>query len=190
MALVGLLLCFIGLVSLGLPLQIMTGLRSDEAKGLTEVQLAGGLSRVRLVLNRITVASAAAAALLLLGGASFGASYGASVNDPSQIWRIALDALVYLPGIMAIIGVTAVLFGFAPRAAIPVTWALFAAMYFHVLLSDALGFPDWLSDILPFTGTPRLPYEDFSTSVFGFAAAVVVLIALGIIGVRRRDVPQ
>lgn len=189
-ALAGLLLCFIGLVSLGLPLQIMTGLRSDEAKGLTEAQLAGGLSRARLVLEHLAVAFASAAALLLLGGASFGASYGASVDDPSQIWRLALNALVYLPGIMAVTGITVVLFGFAPRATIPVTWALFAGMYFHVLLSDALNLPDWLSDILPFTGTPRLPYEDFNSSVFGFAAAAIVLIVLGIFGLKKRDVPQ
>ncbi|MEL7565893.1 MAG: hypothetical protein AAGU27_13530 [Dehalobacterium sp.] len=189
-ALVGLLLCFIGLVSLGLPLQIMTGLRSDEAKGLTEAQLAGGLSRTGLVLERLAVAFVAAAVLLLLGGASFGASYGAAVDDTSQVWRLSLDALVYLPGIMAVIGITVVLFGFAPRAAIPVTWALFAAMYFHVLLSDALNLPAWFSDILPFTGTPRLPYEDFSASVFGFAVAAVVFIALGIMGLKKRDVPQ
>ncbi len=189
-ALVGLLLCFIGLVSLGLPLQIMTGLRSDEAKGLTESQLAGGLSRARLVLERLSVASVTAAVLLLLGGASFGASYGASISDMSQIWRLALNALVYLPGIMTIIGITVLLFGFAPRTAIPITWALFAGMYFHVLLSDALSLPDWLSDILPFTGTPRLPYEDFSASVFGFVAAAVIFIALGIMGLRKRDVPQ
>jgi putative exporter of polyketide antibiotics len=50
--------------------------------------------------------------------------------------------------------------------------------------------PDWLSDILPFTGTPRLPYEDFSASVFGFVAAAVIFIALGIMGLRKRDVPQ
>lgn len=189
-ALAGLLLCFIGLVSLGLPLQIVTGLRSDETKGLTEAQLAGGLSRVRLVLERLFVAFAAAALLLLLGGASFGASYGASIGDPSQFWRLALDALVYLPGIMTIIGITVVLFGFAPHAAVPVTWALFAGMYFHVLLSDALNLPDWLSHILPFTGTPRLPYEKFSPSVFGFAAAAVLLTALGIMGLKKRDVPR
>jgi ABC-2 type transport system permease protein len=189
-ALVGLLLSFIGLICLALPMQIFTGLRSDEAKGLTEAQLAGGVSRVGLVLERIAVAFCSAAVLLLLGGASFGASFGASVNDMSQFWRISLDALVYLPGIMMIIGIGALFFGFAPRATIPVLWALYAAMYFHVIISDALNLPDWVNNMLPFTGTPMLPYEKFSASVFWFAAAAVVFILLGIIGLRKRDVPQ
>lgn len=190
MALIGFLLSVIGLISLMLPMQLVTGLRSDEAKGLTESQLAGGLSRSALVLGRLGVTFIVTILLLLLGGASFGVSYGASINDMSQIWRLALDALVYLPGIMTILGVTVVLFGYAPRATIPVSWGLSTAMYFLVILSDALNLPGWVLDILPFTGTPMLPYEDLNASVFGFAAAAVVLIALGIIGLRKRDVPQ
>ena len=91
---------------------------------------------------------------------------------------------------MTIIGVTVVLFGFVPRATIPVSWVLCTAMYFQVILSDALNLPDWVSNVLPFTGTPMLPYEDFNASVFGFAAAAIVLITLGIVGLRKRDMPQ
>lgn len=189
-ALVGFLLCFIGLIAMMLPMQMVTGLRSDEAKGLTEAQLAGGLSRRALVLGRLGVAFAATVLLLLAGGATLGLSYGASINDMSQVWRLGLDALVYLPGIMTMTGVSVVLFGFVPRAAVPVSWGLCTAMYFQVILSDALRFPKWVSALLPFTGTPRLPYEKFGASVFGFAGAAVLLIALGILGLKKRDVPQ
>lgn len=188
--LIGFLLCVIGLVSLMLPMQIMTGLRSDEAKGLTESQLAGGLSRYALVLSRLGVSLAVTVILLLIGGMSLGVSYGAAVNDMSQVWRLALDALVYLPGIMTVIGVTVVLFGFAPRSTIPLSWIIYTALYFQVILGDTLGLPAWVSDILPFTGTPMLPYEDFNASVFGFAAAAVILTAIGVIGLKKRDMPQ
>ena len=189
-AFVGFLLSIVGLLALMLPVQIMTGLRSDETKGLTESQLAGGLSRYSLLLGRLGVAFAVTILLLLLGGAAFGASYGASVDDFSQVWRLALDALVYLPGIMSIVGITVMLFGFAPRATISVSWVLCTAMYFQVILNDALGFPDWVSDILPFTGTPMLPYEELNASVLGFGAAAVVFISLGLIGLRKRDITQ
>jgi ABC-2 type transport system permease protein len=189
-AFVGFLLSVVGLMSLMLPMQLMTGLRADEARGLTESQLAGGLSRCALVLGRLVVAFVVAALLLILGGASFGLTYGASVGDMSQLWRLAADALVYLPGIMAVVGVSALLFGFAPRLTISVSWALATAMYFHVIISDALNLPDWVNNILPFTGTPMLPYEEFNASVFWFAAAAIVLLALGILGFRRRDVPK
>lgn len=189
-ALMGLLLCFIGLVSVVLPMLIMTGLRSDEAKGLTEAQLAGGISRSRIVLERFLVGTAATALLLMLGGASFGLSYGAVAKDMSQIWKLAIDSLVYLPGIMAIMSVIVLLFGIIPRATIPVTWFIYGAMYFGVLLSDALKLPKWAANIIPFIGTPRVPYQDFDVSVFGYLAAAVIFVLLGVVGVRKRDIPR
>jgi ABC-2 type transport system permease protein len=189
-ALMGLLLCFIGLVSVVLPMMIMTGLRSDEAKGLTESQLARGISRDRLILDRFLVGSCATALLLILGGFSFGLSYGAVANDMSQTWKLAIDALVYLPGIMAIMGVIVLLFGLIPRATIPVTWFLYGAMYFGVLLSDALKLPKWALNIMPFMGTPRIPYQDFDASVFGYLAAAIIFVLLGMLSLRKRDVPR
>lgn len=189
-ALLGLLLCFIGMVAMILPMQIMTGLRSDEAKGLTESQLAGGMSRYRLVLERVVVSCCVLALLLLLGGVSMGASYGAVAKDMSQAWKLAADALIYLPGIMAVMGIVVMLFGFIPRATIPVTWFLYGAMYFDVLLGDALKLPNWVTHIMPFTGTPRIPYDSFNASVFGFVAAAVVFILLGMLGLRKRDMPR
>lgn len=189
-ALMGLLLCFIGLVSVVLPMMIMTGLRSDEVKGLTESMLSRGISRRRMVLDRFVVGSCATALLLMLGGASFGLAYGAAAKDLSQTYKLALDALVYLPGIMAIMGVIGVLFGLIPRATIPVTWFLYGAMYFDVLLSDALKLPKWAANIMPFIGTPRVPYENFNVGVFGYLAAAVLFILFGIMSLQRRDVPR
>lgn len=189
-ALMGLLLCFIGLVSVVLPMLIMTGLRSDEAKGLTESQLSGGISRVRIILDRFMVGSCVTALLLILGGFSFGLTYGAVANDMSQTWKLAIDAMIYMPGIMAIMGVIALLFGFIPRATIPVTWFLYGAMYFDVLLSDALKLPKWAANIMPFIGTPRIPYQGFDVSVFGYLAAAIIFVLLGMIGLLKRDVPR
>lgn len=189
-AMMGLLLCFIGLVSVVLPMLIMTGLRSDEAKGLTEAQLAGGISRGRLILERFVIGTAATALLLILGGASFGLSYGAVANDMPQTWKLAIDALIYLPGILAIMGVVVLLFGLIPRATIPVTWFIYGAMYFGILLSDALKLPKWAANIIPFMGTPRMPYQDFDVSVFGYLAAAIIFVLLGIISLRKRDVPR
>lgn len=189
-ALMGLLLCFIGLVSVVLPMLIMTGLRSDEAKGLLESQLAGGISRSRMILERFIVGTAVTALLLILGGVSFGLSYGAVANDMSQVGKLAIDALIYLPGIMAITSVVVLLFGFIPRATIPVTWFIYGMMYFAVLLSDALKLPQWVLNIIPFIGTPRIPYQAFDASVFGYLAAAIIFVLLGMIGLRKRDVPR
>lgn len=189
-ALLGLLLCFIGLISAVLPMLIMTGLRSDEAKGLTEAQLSGVLSRGRIILDRFVLGCCVAALLLMLGGFSFGLTYGVVANDLSQTWKLAVDALIYLPGIMSIMGVIALLFGLIPHATIPVTWFLYGAMYFDILLSDALKLPKWAANSMPFIGTPRMPYQDFNACVFGYLAAAIIFVLLAIISLHRRDVPK
>lgn len=189
-ALIGLLLSFIGLVSVVLPMLIMTGLRSDEAKGLAEAQLAGGISRDRIILERLVIGTIATALLLMLGGASFGLSYGAVAKDMSLTWKLAIDSLIYLPGILAIISVIVLLFGLIPRATIPVTWFIYGAMYFGVLLGDAVKAPDWVKNIIPFIGTPKIPYQDFNASVFGYLAAAIIFVLLGMLGLRKRDVPR
>jgi len=189
-AMAGFMLMFIGLISVILPMLIMTGLRSDETKGLIETQLAGSISRSRMVLERFAIGTVATAFLLILGGASFGLSYGSVINDMSQIWRMAIAALIYLPGIMAIVGVVVLLFGLAPRATIPVTWFVYGLMYFAVLLLDTLKLPDKVAYIFPFNGTPKVPGEAFSPIVFAYLAAAIVFVVIGIFGLQKRDVPR
>lgn len=193
-SLLGFLLCFIGLVAMVLPLQIMVGLRTDEAKGLTESQLAGGISRGRLVLERLAVSFGVLVFLLLLGGVAMGASYGAVVGDMSYIGKLVEGALVYAPGIMAVVGIAVLLFGFFPRATIPVTWFVYGAIYFILLASDAMRLPDWVKNIMPMTGTMTrmmgTPLGTFDAAELWFAAAAVVFIVLGMIGLRKRDVPR
>ena len=127
---------------------IMTGLRSDEAKGLLESQLAGEISRSRMILERFIIGTIVTALLLVLGGASF---------------------------------------GLIPRATIAVTWFIYRMMYFTVLLSDALKIPQWMLNIRPFIGTPRVPYQAFNASVFGYLAASIIFVVIGMIGLRNRE---
>lgn len=187
-ALLGLLLVFIAIVAMILPLQMMAGLRLDEARGLSEAQLAHGMSRYRLVLERFVIAVVMLVILLLVGGASMGASYGSMAHDMSQTGKMALDALIYVPGILAILSLVVVLFGFIPRTTVPVAWSIYGAMYFDVLIGDALKLPNWVNSIMPFTGTPRMPYEKFDIGVLWFALAAFVLLIIGLIGFRRRNI--
>jgi ABC-2 type transport system permease protein len=189
-SMLGFMLCFIGLVSVVLPMFIMIGLRTDETKGLTEVQLAGSVSRYKMVLERYVIGIIATVLLLVLGGASFGLSFGAASNDMSQIGRLALDALIYLPGIMAITSVTALLFGLFPRATIPVTWFIYGLMYFAVLLIDQKKTPMGVIYLFPFLGTPKIPGAGFDPIVIVYLIVAIAFVAIGMLGLRKRNVPR
>src|SRR3712207_359433 len=108
-ALLSLLLTMVALMTTVFALQSTVSMRTDEATGILEPQLAGAVSRTRWVLQRLLIPAVGAAVLLLVGGAGMGAVYGSLVADPDQTRRLALAALAYWPAVMVLVGVAVVL---------------------------------------------------------------------------------
>ena len=121
-ALLSLLLVMIAMITTAFAIQSAVSLRSEEASGIIEPQLAGALSRTRWATHRLLIPVVGSAVLLLVGGAGMGAGYGSIIGDPSQTGRLALSALTYWPAVMVFVGIAVALFGWLPRLAIPLTW--------------------------------------------------------------------
>jgi len=161
-ALLSLLVAMIAMITTVFAIQSAVSLRTDEASGIIEPQLVGAMSRTHWATRRLLIPVVGAALLLLLGGAGMGAGYGSNIGDPSQTGRLALSALTYWPAVMVFVGIAVALFGWLPRLAIPLTWAVLAAMWFIVLIGDALHLPSWLLNLLPFSATPYVPYQELT----------------------------
>jgi ABC-2 type transport system permease protein len=188
-ALLSMLVLMIAMVTTVFALQSATMLRTDEASGLVEPQLAGALSRTRWAVQRLLIPAVGTAVLLLVGGACMGAGYGSLINDPGQTSRLALAALAYWPAVMVLVGVAVALFGWLPRLAIPLTWGVLSAMWIVVLIGDALHLPSWLLNLLPFSATPHQPLVSLTWTpllVMTLVAAGLVWTGLG--RFARRDV--
>jgi ABC-2 type transport system permease protein len=90
---------------------------------------------------------------------------------------------------MVFVGIAVALFGWLPRLAIPLTWGVLAAMWFVVVIGDALHLPRWLIDVLPFSATPYQPLEQMSwTPLLVIALVAAALVWAGIDRFTRRDV--
>ena len=188
-ALLSLLVVMIAMVTTVFALQSAVSLRADEASGIVEPQLAGALSRSRWALQRLLIPAVGTAVLLLVGGAGMGAGYGSVIGDPGQTSRLAVAALAYWPAVMVLVGVAVALFGWLPRLAIPLTWGVLAAMWFIVLIGDALHLPGWLLDALPFSATPTQPLEPLTwTPLVVMTVVAAALIWSGLDRFARRDV--
>jgi ABC-2 type transport system permease protein len=188
-ALLSLLVMMIAMLTTVFALQSATSLRADEASGIVEPQLASALSRTRWAVQRLLIPAFGTAVLLLVGGACMGAGYGSLINDPGQTIRLALAALAYWPAVMVLLGVAVALFGWLPRLAIPLTWGVLAAMWFVVLIGDALHLPGWLLNLLPLSATPHQPLVPLTWAPL----VVMTLVAGGLIWTglgrfARRDV--
>ncbi len=161
-ALLAMLASMIALVTAIFAIQSAISLRTDEASGIIEPQLAGGISRIRWAVQRLLIPVVGSAVLLVLGGALLGAVYGSTVDDPSQAGAMAGATLAYWPAVMVLVGLAVALFGWAPRIAVPVTWGVMVAMWFTTMLGEVFGLPEWLLDALPLAAVPYLPVEELS----------------------------
>jgi ABC-2 type transport system permease protein len=188
-ALLSLLIVMMALITTVFALQSTVGLRADEASGIIEPQLSGVVSRRRWALGRLLIPAVGSIALLGLGGAGIGLGYGAYIGDPSQTGKFALYALAYWPATMVFVGLATALFGWIPRLAIPLTWGVLAAMWFIVVLGDALNLPAWVLGALPFSATPYQPLEPLTWTPLVMLSLVACGLGwAGLARFSRRDI--
>jgi ABC-2 type transport system permease protein len=186
--LLALLVEMIALVVTVFAVQSAVTLRSDEAAGMAELQLAGSVSRLRWVAGHLAVPVVGSALLLPLGGGLIGWSYDRSAGDSGQVASLALAALAYWPAVMVLVGVATLLFGWLPHATVATTWALLGAMWIVGVAADALHLPAWVLGMLPFSATPYQPAEDFSWApVVVLTLAATALVVSGAARFARRD---
>jgi ABC-2 type transport system permease protein len=162
-------------------------LRSEEAGGRAEPLLATGLGRTPWVTSYLAVALGGSAALMAAAGLGMGLTYGVAVSDLGQVGRLVGAAVAFVPALWVLVGVTLVLFGFAPRAT-AVAWGVLVACFVIGLFAELLDLPGWVVDVSPFQHVPAMPAHGFAlTPMVGLTACAAVLVGAGIVGFRRRD---
>lgn len=184
----GTMLLILALTAAAFAVSSALHLRSEESSRRLEPMLAAPLSRQWWMLGRLLVTAVAAAALLALSGLGVGLSYGAATGDPGQALRMAGLALVYLPAVLVLPALVALLHGWVPGWARS-AWAVLAFCFVLGWLGGLLNPPDWLSGLSPFQHTPEVPGEPVAVApLLAIGASVVLLAGAGLLGFRRRDV--
>ncbi len=178
-----------GLVAGAYSVSATLQLHDEEETGRAESVLAAAISRVRWATSHVVFALAGPAVALTVAGLAAGLAYGASIGDVGgQVPRILAAALVQLPGVWVLTGITVAMFGLVPRFA-PAAWGVFAAMMTLYVFGMVADLPQPLLDLVPFLHLPRLPGGEFQAApilwLLGMAAA---LLAVGLAALRRRDV--
>jgi ABC-2 type transport system permease protein len=164
-------------------------LTSEETSGRLENLLATGLSRRRWMLGTLTTTLLGGAAVLLAGGLGLGTTYALATSDLGELPRVAGLEMVYLPAVLVPAALAALLDGWRPGWA-KAAWAVLAVWFVLGYLGALLHAPDWLVRSSPFARTPAVPADPLSWGAPAVIAAVVVLlVAAGVLGLRRRDVP-
>jgi ABC-2 type transport system permease protein len=128
------------------------------------------------------------AVALVVAGAAAGLVYGIAAGDVAGKLRTVVGtAAVQLPAVWLLSAVTVAVFGLAPRFT-PVAWGVLVGFVALYLIGSLAGFPQWLLDLEPFAHIPRVSSDAFTAVPLLWLLAIdVVLIALGAMAFRRRD---
>ncbi|MEO6470639.1 MAG: ABC transporter permease [Aeromicrobium sp.] len=162
-------------------------LRSEESLGRVEALLSTALPRRTWAASHFALTVLGSVVVVASAGVGTGISYGLIIGDSSQIWRLTAAALVHIPAVLILAGVTYVFVGFAPRLAV-VSWVALVFCLVVMMFGEAFKLPNWVNDISPFRHTPLLPGADFRlVPILTELTVAAVLMFLAYVGLKRRD---
>jgi ABC-2 type transport system permease protein len=179
-----------GLLAAAYAVSATLRLRSEETAERAEPLLAAAVGRRRWAGSHLLVVAGCTAVTLLAAGLGVGIGYGLASSDVSgQLPGLLGAGLAQLPAALAVAAVAVVAIGVLPGWSMPIGWAALAVCGFIGIFGPALSLSQGVLDISPFTHVPRLPGGAFSvTPLAWLCAAVLVLTAAGLAGLRRRDI--
>jgi ABC-2 type transport system permease protein len=183
--LVGTLTLLVALLAAAAGMQGALRLRQEEAEGRAELLLAGPVSRIRLLLAAVVVGVVASAVVMAAAGLLAWLSFAGSGDAEKGLHALG-QALIELPAVLVFPALSALAVAVLPRAAIAISWALFAIGIVLGLFGQLLKLPDWLIRVSPFDHIPIVPFTDWGPSLWLIAVDVVVA-AVAVVLVRRRD---
>jgi ABC-2 type transport system permease protein len=158
-------------------------MRGQETAGLADPVFSAPVSRARWAGGHLLATVVGTAVVL----AALGLGAGIGLGTPLAVLGLTL---AYLPACLLLAGLAVALYGWAPRAAAPVTWAVLALVVVIDLLGEFRLVGDTVLRLSPFVRT----FEPLTTGS-GLPAALAVLLAIallligaGLVGLTRRDV--
>ncbi|MGJ3509730.1 ABC transporter permease [Enemella sp. A6] len=186
---IGFLAVLIGYLTGAYVVYAVQSLRAEEKAGRAESVLATPTGRTAWAGAHHLVIAVSASVIMLVAGLLTGVAAGIVTSD----WSLVADAVVahlnMIPAVLVVLGVSALLHGWAPALLAPVGWALVAVMVFVGNFAALLDLPEWVSQISPLSHPAQYPSESIEAAPLLVLAAICAAgVALGLIGLRRRQI--
>ncbi len=163
-------------------------LRAEEEGLRAEPLLATATPRMNWAGSHLAFAVLGPVVMMTLAGVVAALTYGATVGDlTGEVTRLAETALLSIPAVWVMAGLTVALFGLAPRLSL-LAWAFLAGFLIVGLLGQVLQFPQWAIDLSPFSHTPTLPGTISAVPLVLLTGIALALSGAGLIGFGRRDI--
>ena len=164
-----------------------SGLRAEESGFRTEPVLATAVGRGRWVLSWTLVTLLGSLWLMTLAGVGEGLGTAASTGDWSLLGPAVLGHVAQTASVWVLLGLTLALYGIAPRLQ-GLVWIIFVYSAGVALFGQMMRLDDAVLDTSVFVHIGQYPAQDLSAeAVVVLTAATAVLVALAVLGFRRRN---
>jgi len=146
--------------------------RGEEDAGRLETLLAQSVGRHGWLAGRLALAAAAAGTISLVAGLL---SWAGAVTQGVHlgVGSMLLAGLNCLPLALLTLGVGALAFGAAPRAAVGIAYSFVIVAFVWDLFGSLLSVPHWLLEATPFAHVGLVPAEPFRVG------AAVLMVGIG-----------
>lgn len=170
-------------------MQTIMKINGDESKGWLEQIHAKAVSRLRLYCSYIAVAVIIGTLGLLLGILGMYAA-GQSAAVDITLGRFLQAFYGYLPALLVVMSVTAVLAGLMPRLQ-TISWLLPIYGFISLYLGGLLDLPDWALRLSPYGWVNKVPLHHAQWNLtLAMIVLAVVLFIIGFVFYRRRDMVE
>ncbi|WP_078381837.1 ABC transporter permease [Sutcliffiella halmapala] len=169
-------------------LMVMLKLKGEEKKNHLEHLLSRAVSRMKVMGSYFTLSMIIGFITLILAVIGLWSGGVAVMDDPISFTTVFQGAMVYLPAIWVMVGLTVLLVGLFPKFT-GVIWLYLAYSFVVVYLGGLFQFPEWMNKLSPFGHIPKLPVEEIDyMKVTTLIIISIVLLLAGFIGYRKRDI--
>jgi ABC-2 type transport system permease protein len=184
------IMSFTGLITAGYAVSAVLRLRSEETAEHADTVLATRTGRVSWGLSHLSIAAGGTVLILAVTGLGAGLGYALrSGGGGGEIARLVGAGLAQAPAALVLAGITAALFGLAPRSAAAGGWTALGVVVLLLFLGSALQLSHWALDISPFSHLPKLPGGTVSAAPLAWLTGIALaLAAAGMGALRRRDI--
>lgn len=182
------LMLVMGILATVPPIMAMNKLIGEEKKNRTESILAAPVSRGKLLASNLIIAVFNGFIMISLSGIGLWLAAEAVMEDGFSFGTIYGASLVYYPAMLVMIGAALFLIGMAPRFT-GLIWVYVVFSFISNYLGGLLDLPEWIEKLSPFGYIPALPVENIEwTPIMLLILVAAILITLGFIGYRKRDI--
>ena len=163
--------------------------KSEEKAGRAELIFATPTSRTKYLVGLVAIAFVSAALIQAAQALGLFLPASAALDNPADLplGFVMESAMVYVPAMVVMGGVTTLFVGLFPRRTGWV-WAYYGFTFFAMMYGRMLPDIAWLANLTPFGWVPQLPMDDINWAVMVAMKLIGLgLAALGVSFYRRRD---